>query len=63
MPYSPLFAGEQGGWQHKLASEQSFITVESQVVLGMAQKQKYVKGLNPSNLIKEIIVDSGNLDP
>lgn len=54
MPYSTLSAWGQGQWQHKLASEQSFITVESQVVLGMRHETKIDKG------IKSIKYNRGN---
>lgn len=45
MPYSPRSAGEQGGWQYKLASEQSFITVGSPVVLGIRLGTKIWEGI------------------
>lgn len=40
-----------------------FVTVESQVVSGMRHGTKYLKGLNLSDLINEVLVDSGYLNP
>lgn len=45
MSYLPCLLVEQGGWQYKLASEQSFITAESQVVLGIRLKTKICEGI------------------
>lgn len=42
--FYPCLFREQGGWQHELASEQSFITVESQVVLGIRLETKVYEG-------------------
>lgn len=38
-------SGELGGWWHRLASEQSFITVEPQVVLGIRHETKICEGI------------------
>lgn len=46
--YATFYAvcsGELGGWWHKLASEQSFITVEPQVVLGIRHETKICEGI------------------
>lgn len=53
MLYSPRSAGEQGGWQYKLASEQSFITVGSQVVLGIRFETKIWEGIEAIKSNKE----------
>ena len=45
MSYLPRPFLEQDRWQHKLALKQSFITAESQVVLGIRLETKICEGI------------------